>query len=76
MGVLLSLQSLLGEPNKFVSPSFFPSYCNYFVHDTDEMEYNSASPLNGEAADLWDKDPEEFKRKVLARHRDLDEDDE
>lgn len=33
----------------------------------------SASPLNGEAAELWDKDPEEFKRKVLARHRDIDD---
>jgi len=47
--VLLSLQSLLGEPN-------------------------NASPLNGEAAEIWDKDPAEFKRKVLARHRDLSED--
>jgi ubiquitin-conjugating enzyme E2 C len=46
--VLLSLQSLLGEPN-------------------------NASPLNGEAAELWDKDMEEFKRKVLGRHVDLDE---
>lgn len=34
---------------------------------------NSASPLNGEAAELWDKDPEEFKKKVLARHRDVDD---
>ncbi|ETS75187.1 Ubiquitin-conjugating enzyme [Pestalotiopsis fici W106-1] len=47
--VLLSLQSLLGEPN-------------------------NASPLNGEAAELWDKDAEEFKRKVLGRHRDVDDD--
>ncbi|KAK5992878.1 E2 ubiquitin-conjugating enzyme 11 [Cladobotryum mycophilum] len=47
--VLLSLQSLLGEPN-------------------------NASPLNGEAAELWDKDPEEFKKKVLARHVDIEED--
>ncbi|KAF2453472.1 ubiquitin-conjugating enzyme/RWD-like protein [Lineolata rhizophorae] len=46
--VLLSLQSLLGEPN-------------------------NASPLNGQAAELWDKDPAEFKRLVLARHRDDDE---
>jgi len=46
--VLLSLQSLLGEPN-------------------------NASPLNGEAAELWDNDPTEFKRKVLARHRDVDD---
>ncbi|KAF2758752.1 hypothetical protein EJ05DRAFT_485845 [Pseudovirgaria hyperparasitica] len=44
--VLLSLQSLLGEPN-------------------------NASPLNGKAAELWDSDPEEFQRQVLARHRDL-----
>ncbi|GAP92172.1 putative ubiquitin conjugating enzyme [Rosellinia necatrix] len=47
--VLLSLQSLLGEPN-------------------------NSSPLNGEAAELWDKDAEEFKRKVLGRHRDIDDD--
>jgi ubiquitin-conjugating enzyme E2 C len=47
--VLLSLQSLLGEPN-------------------------NASPLNGEAAELWDKDTAEFKRKVLARHQDVDDD--
>lgn len=47
--VLLSLQSLLGEPN-------------------------NASPLNGQAAELWDKDPAEYKRLMLARHRDLDED--
>jgi ubiquitin-conjugating enzyme E2 C len=34
---------------------------------------HSASPLNGEAAELWDKDAEEFKRKVLGRHRDIDD---
>jgi hypothetical protein len=34
---------------------------------------NSASPLNGEAAELWDKDPEEFQRKVLGRHQDVDD---
>lgn len=33
----------------------------------------SDSPLNAEAAELWDKDPEEFKRKVTARHRDIDD---
>jgi ubiquitin-conjugating enzyme E2 C len=33
----------------------------------------SASPLNGEAADLWDNDMPEFKKKVLARHRDIDD---
>ncbi|MCJ1325201.1 Ubiquitin-conjugating enzyme E2 11 [Thelotrema lepadinum] len=49
--VLVSLQSLLGEPN-------------------------NASPLNGQAAEFWDKDPAEFKRQVLLRHRDLEDDDE
>ncbi|MCJ1309615.1 Ubiquitin-conjugating enzyme E2 11 [Agyrium rufum] len=51
LGVLLSLQSLLGEPN-------------------------NASPLNGEAAELWDKNPAGFKLKVLARHVDLEDDEE
>ncbi|KIL85625.1 hypothetical protein FAVG1_11119 [Fusarium avenaceum] len=46
--VLLSLQSLLDEPN-------------------------NASPLNGEAAELWDKDTEEFQKKVLARHVDVED---
>lgn len=46
--VLLSLQSLLGEPN-------------------------NASPLNGEAAELWDKDMDKFKRKVIERHVELTE---
>ncbi|KAB5584828.1 ubiquitin-conjugating enzyme/RWD-like protein [Coniochaeta sp. 2T2.1] len=47
--VLLSLQSLLGEPN-------------------------NASPLNGEAAELWDKDPDLFKTKVMDRHKDIGDD--
>ena len=34
----------------------------------------SASPLNGQAAELWDSDPAEFKRQVLARHQDVGED--
>ncbi|EEP80547.1 ubiquitin-conjugating enzyme E2-20 kDa [Uncinocarpus reesii 1704] len=46
--VLLSLQSLLGEPN-------------------------NTSPLNGQAAELWDTNPEEFKKNVLARHREIDD---
>jgi len=33
----------------------------------------SASPLNGEAAELWDKDPVLFKEKVTARHKDIDD---
>jgi ubiquitin-conjugating enzyme E2 C len=33
----------------------------------------SASPLNGEAAELWDKDAEEFQKKVLARHVDVED---
>lgn len=28
----------------------------------------SASPLNGEAALLWDRDPAAFRQKVRARH--------
>lgn len=34
----------------------------------------SSSPLNGQAAELWDSDMAEFKRQVLARHQDLTED--
>ncbi|KIW86811.1 uncharacterized protein Z519_12597 [Cladophialophora bantiana CBS 173.52] len=46
--VLLSLQSLLEEPN-------------------------NSSPLNNEAAQLHQHDPEEFQRKVLARHETLED---
>lgn len=35
------------------------------------MKNRSASPLNGQAAEIWDSDPNEFKRLVLARHEDL-----
>lgn len=34
----------------------------------------SDSPLNAEAAELWDKDIKEFTVKVKARHRDIDDD--
>ena len=34
----------------------------------------SASPLNGEAAELWDKDPALFKTKVMDRHKDVEDD--
>lgn len=37
------------------------------------LTWYSASPLNGEAAELWDKDPEEFQKKVLGRHQDIDD---
>lgn len=67
--VLLSLQSLLGEPNKYVI------HMDEAVHVSFSLTMaRSDSPLNAEAAELWDKDPEEFKRKVLARHRDVDDD--
>lgn len=33
------------------------------------LTLSSSSPLNGQAAELWDKDPAEFKRLVLARHK-------
>lgn len=39
-----------------------------------DCERYSASPLNGQAAELWDSDPEEFKRHVLARHREIEDD--
>jgi ubiquitin-conjugating enzyme E2 C len=29
--------------------------------------------LNGEAAELWDKNAEDFKKKVLGRHRVIDD---
>lgn len=49
--VLLSLQSLLGEPN-------------------------NESPLNGQAAELWEKDQKEYARLVTLRHQEpSDEDD-
>lgn len=37
---------------------------------------SSSSPLNGEAARLWDSDPAEFQKKVLDRHVDIEDDDE
>jgi ubiquitin-conjugating enzyme E2 C len=35
--------------------------------------FHSASPLNNEAAQLHEKDAEEYQRKVLARHQDIDD---
>jgi len=32
-------------------------------------EVRSSSPLNGQAAELWDNNMEEFKRLVLQRHK-------
>lgn len=46
--ILLSLQSLLGEPN-------------------------NKSPLNAQAAQLWDTDPKEFSRLLLLRYEAIDE---
>ncbi|KAK9470431.1 ubiquitin-conjugating enzyme/RWD-like protein [Dipodascopsis tothii] len=46
--ILLSLQSLLGEPN-------------------------NASPLNAQAAELWGKNPAEYKRLLMKRYREIDE---
>lgn len=46
--ILLSLQSLLGEPN-------------------------NKSPLNAQAAQLWAKDPQEYKRLLMQRYQ-VDED--
>lgn len=63
--VLLSLQSLLGEPNKYAR--------NESAGNRVTLTSSSASPLNNEAAQLHQKDPEEYQRKVLARHRDIDD---
>ena len=65
--VLLSLQSLLGEPNKWVCPSL--AYIGVLTP-------GSSSPLNGQAAEFWDNNMEEFKRQVLARHRELEDEEE
>ncbi|KAF3925278.1 hypothetical protein ABW20_dc0106616 [Dactylellina cionopaga] len=45
--ILLSLQSLLGEPN-------------------------NKSPLNGQAAQLWDEDPKEYRRLLEKRHQEAE----
>jgi ubiquitin-protein ligase len=42
---------------------------NMLTSDT----FHSASPLNNEAAQLHEKDAEEYQRKVLARHQDIDD---
>lgn len=42
-------------------------YSNTFV-TASILICGSASPLNGEAALLWDRDQVEYKKKVLARH--------
>ncbi|KAK9455340.1 ubiquitin-conjugating enzyme/RWD-like protein [Dipodascopsis uninucleata] len=46
--ILLSLQSLLGEPN-------------------------NASPLNAQAAELWDSNPTEYKRLMMSHYKEIDE---
>ncbi|AOA64229.1 Ubiquitin-conjugating enzyme subunit [Komagataella phaffii CBS 7435] len=46
--ILLSLQSLLGEPN-------------------------NSSPLNAQAAQLWDEDMNEYKRLLMLRYEDIDD---
>lgn len=74
--VLLSLQSLLGEPNKYVPSIDLPALIHHARGETCAymLDY-SASPLNGQAAELWDHDFEQFKRNVLARHQDLTDED-
>jgi hypothetical protein len=49
----------------------YTSWERQLHHDLSANLHNSSSPLNGQAAELWDKDAAEFKRLVLARHRDL-----
>ena len=50
--------------------------CDLGEEEANLCSSSSASPLNGEAAELWDSLPQEFQRKVLARHRDLEDEDE
>ena len=40
------------------------------------LTLSSGSPLNGQAAELWSSDPEEFKKQVLKRHKLADDDEE
>ena len=47
--------------------------CDLTYKEANPCSSFSASPLNGEAAELWDSLPQEFQRKVLARHRDLED---
>ena len=70
--VLLSLQSLLGEPNKYVPWAQLPLsfLCDFGGSILTKV---SASPLNAQAAELWDTDKDEYKRLVLARHVDVDD---
>jgi ubiquitin-protein ligase len=35
--------------------------------------FSSKSPLNGQAAELWDKDPKEYKRLLMLRHREAED---
>ncbi len=48
--------------------------CAYITTAKQKLTNRSASPLNGEAAELWDKDPTLFKTKVMERHRDVEDD--
>lgn len=41
-----------------------------------DLTISSSSPLNGEAARLWDSDAAEFQKKVLDRHVDIEDDEE
>jgi len=62
---LLSLQSLLGEPNKYGILACLS------CPNADDL--CSASPLNNEAAQLHQQDPDAYQKKVLARHQDIDD---
>ena len=49
----------------------FAAFFHFDLWSISTNEKRSASPLNAEAAELWDSDMAEFKRKVIARHRDI-----
>ena len=73
------MDSCIQHPNcvtKFAKPAWRAKQVSQIVAligDKDINIRNSASPLNGEAAELWDKDPAEFQKKVTARHCDIDD---
>jgi len=47
------------------------------LHTQSMLTLSSASPLNGQAAELWSSDQEEFKKQVIKRHKlAVDDDDE
>ena len=60
-----------GATLSFASALFF-----FFFVDSADDSLHSANPINRKAAERWDRHMDEFKRQVLARHRDLEDEEE